>query len=180
MTSNFARAHGVALAELVRELYEQCDGDWQKGQHWLVSTAKQFWQPRTIEADAREFWEFWRHAQSQKADHLLEHLQVMPDDLKLAVLAKADAIIEQHNVCLGEPWSSLLINDGNRIYKDHLAVAAPMVLAHPVFQHVTLESVGQFMADWPFGHRDSRGCLCQDFKHVAENLARKFGLACSE
>jgi hypothetical protein len=168
----------VDLAKLVQELYEECDGDWQKGQHWLLSAAKQFWRPRTIEADARDIWEYWRHPQSLKVDQLIEQFRALPNDLKIAVLAKADTSIESHSA--DKPWSSSLINDGNRTYKYHLAVAVPMVLAHPIFQHVSIESVGQFMADWRYGRDDFRGCPCQDFEHVAKNLARKFGLTCSE
>ena len=78
------------LAALVRELYEECDGDWEKGQHWLISTAKQFWRPRTIEAGARDIWEYWRHPQSLKVDQLIEQFRALPDDLKIAALAKAD------------------------------------------------------------------------------------------
>ena len=92
------------------------------------------------------------------------------------MLTEADVIIDRH----GEPWSCSLTNNGNRTYKYHLAVVVPMVLAHPIFQHLSLESVGPFLTDWRYGRDDSRGCPCQDFKHVVETFAREFGLTCSE
>jgi len=83
----------------------------------LVRELRQFWRPRTIEADARGTWEYWRHPQSLKTDRLIEQFQTLPDDLKIPVLAEADAVIESHSV--DEPWSSSLINYGHRTYKYH-------------------------------------------------------------
>jgi hypothetical protein len=109
---------------------------------------------------------------------LIEHLRTLPNDTRIAVLAEADAVIERYNV--DGPWSSSLINTGNRVYKYHLAVVIPQVLAHSVSQHVSLESACHYLVGRSFSHRDSRGCPCCSFENIAETLERKFGLTCSE
>lgn len=158
----------AVLAALVQKVHEDCGGDWEQGREWLVSAANEIW-PRTIEDQAREFWMRPR-----------QRFGELPDNLRVAVLAQADATTEGYNTCIGAPWSSSLINKGNHTYKYHIAVAVPMALAHSMFRHISIEAADQFLTDWKFGRRDYRGCPCQSFIYVVGSLAQKFGLACSE